>query len=227
MAYVYGLFYENENNDKICFYIGKGTGNRDKQHLQEKRVERLSHINKYKKIASLRKKGVEPFSIRLVENLSEDEAYILEEKLLKKDKVYEQVENETQKALGAPKGRSITWKDKISKAKKGQSYGFQKGNTPWNAGKKNIYSEETLEKLRKDKADKSWEERYGKEKAKKMKEKLSKKMKISFSEEDRNLMKKLRVEENKPYTEIHEKLDTEASYRTVVERTKEIEKKYE
>lgn len=52
---------------------------------------------------------------------------------------------------------------------------FHKGNLPWNKGKINCYSEKNL-KSNSDKHKNSYEERFGKEKADKIKEKISKAM---------------------------------------------------
>jgi len=64
---VYGLFYNEEN---ICFYVGKGSGNRCETHFCD--YMKGENLIKDEKIESLRKKGKEPFAIKLITNLKED-----------------------------------------------------------------------------------------------------------------------------------------------------------
>jgi hypothetical protein len=76
---VYYVYYLVNPETKNPFYVGKGKGNRCKQHLTDKmeysRNKRLTgHIKK------LRERGIEPVIIKFKENLVEKDAYDLEEK---------------------------------------------------------------------------------------------------------------------------------------------------
>lgn len=89
--YVYGLFYEDEEENNICFYIGKGKGDRKDQHLNENSLTNNKH--KRKLIRNLREEGTEPFSKILAGGLKEKMAYNLEEALLTKSEVFPNVTN--------------------------------------------------------------------------------------------------------------------------------------
>lgn len=71
---MYGLFEED-----VCFYIGKGKGNRHKQHFRHyKQNYKMCNYMLWCKLKSLEKRNIEPVSIILKDNLTEDEAYELE-----------------------------------------------------------------------------------------------------------------------------------------------------
>ncbi len=91
--YVYGLFYEEEDQ-KICFYIGKGTDDRHKVHFRNSSLEERCY-NSYKndKIKKLKKEDKNPYSEILFESLIEDKALDIEEFLLKKDWIFESITN--------------------------------------------------------------------------------------------------------------------------------------
>lgn len=78
--YVYYLINPETNNP---FYIGKGKGNRCKQHLTDK-IEYSKNKRLTGHIKKLREKGIEPVIIKFKENLKEEDAYILEEKQILK-----------------------------------------------------------------------------------------------------------------------------------------------
>lgn len=67
----------------LPFYIGKGKNNRFLSHLKEN-YKNSDNKKKWCKIESLRKKGLEPIIEFVKMNLSENEAYNLEKKLIKK-----------------------------------------------------------------------------------------------------------------------------------------------
>ena len=58
------------------FYVGKGTGDRAKQHLRPN--QRETNLRKEKKIAKIRKNGSEPVVLFWEENISESDAYDIE-----------------------------------------------------------------------------------------------------------------------------------------------------
>lgn len=91
--YVYGLFYE-EKDQKICFYVGKGTDDRHRTHFTNFFLEERSYNpHKNDKIKKLKKEEKDPYSRILYDNLSESRALEIEEFLLKKDHVFKNVTN--------------------------------------------------------------------------------------------------------------------------------------
>lgn len=73
--YVYHLINPETNR---VFYVGKGTGNRCKQHLVDKPNYCFNkRLNGY--INNLRKNGIKPEIIKIKENLTEEESYLFEE----------------------------------------------------------------------------------------------------------------------------------------------------
>ena len=91
--YVYGLFYEKEDQ-KICFYIGKGTDDRHKTHFRNSSLEeRCYNSHKNDKIKKLKEEDKNPYSKILFKDLTEDKALGIEEFLLKKDCVFDSVTN--------------------------------------------------------------------------------------------------------------------------------------
>lgn len=87
--YVYGLFYEDENN--VCFYIGSGKHNRINKHFYESQGGNNPH--KDRKIKKLKRNGYTPKGIKLVENLSVKRARKIEQKLLNRDDIWENLTN--------------------------------------------------------------------------------------------------------------------------------------
>lgn len=78
--YVYYL--KNPLTQRI-FYVGKGTGNRSKQHLTDKQSYAFNkRLNGY--IRNLIESGYIPIIEKLQENLNEEEAYLLEEAEIKR-----------------------------------------------------------------------------------------------------------------------------------------------
>lgn len=124
--YVYGLFKPNPDLDR-CFYIGKGCEYRMYLHL----TKGFSHNNPYKKnkIEKIRRNGKEPYAKKIVDDLTEDKAYELEEFLIKEIGL-ENLTNLCGGGLGASSGKNNhnynTSRDKetrrkISKSLKGRS----------------------------------------------------------------------------------------------------------
>lgn len=78
--YVYHLI--NPIDSRI-FYVGKGTGNRCKQHLTDKQSYAFNkRLNGY--IKNLIESNQIPIIVKISENLTEDDAYFLEESEIKK-----------------------------------------------------------------------------------------------------------------------------------------------
>jgi len=126
--YVYGLFYKDKTDETVCFYIGSGTKDRVNQHFYESVIEETNNLHKKRKIRKLKRKEKSPQGKILVDNLTENQARNLEEKLLHRDDVFENTTNQTRKAFGFPAGkenpnhgRSLTeeHKKKISESLKG------------------------------------------------------------------------------------------------------------
>lgn len=83
-CFVYGLYDPNTNE---IFYVGKGSGYRDKHHLKPSSWEKPKKTCNpflYYKIKSLMENGTPPKTKKLKENLSEEEAYQYENELIKK-----------------------------------------------------------------------------------------------------------------------------------------------
>jgi hypothetical protein len=75
--------FENYNFSYKPFYIGKGGTERQlKRHLYESK-ERTKNLLKYNKIQKILKKGLKPIVLKIEENLSEEHALSLENKLIK------------------------------------------------------------------------------------------------------------------------------------------------
>lgn len=81
-CYIYGLYDPNTNE---LFYIGKGTGYRDTSHLKPsmwKNPKESVNPFLYYKIRSLMDNNTPPVVKRLYENITEQEAYDIENKLI-------------------------------------------------------------------------------------------------------------------------------------------------
>jgi len=85
--YVYALLdprKEHEEFGYLPFYIGKGKNNRAFRHLTVPNYGIKSNPGKVYKINSIRRDGYEPICIKIKENLSEKEAYDLEDQYILK-----------------------------------------------------------------------------------------------------------------------------------------------
>ena len=179
--YVYALIDSSTNTS---FYIGKGKNNRMYDHVKHTKSGKISNNNRhlFNKINKLLKNDIDIKHIKLHENIEEREALRLESMTIKDiglDKLCNMKSD----------GVYIEYSDELRK----KMSDAHKGNIPWNKGKRNIYSDETLEKIRigrskqvsgmlgrkhtketkqkmsDGKKGKNWEELYGEKKAKTMK----------------------------------------------------------
>ena len=187
MAYVYGLFYEDEEGDNVCFYIGKGTGNRLRRHFYQDIKGENPH--KDHKIKNLCEEGREPYAEKIVDELTDKEAYKIEEDLLRRDDVFKNVTNLTRGGLGqcsenmsgkdapwygeygenhpASDERSQQFKEKVSKSVKKT---YENGRKPPFKGRS--HSKETKQKLSKNRMG-SKNPMYGKPLSEKHKKNIS------------------------------------------------------
>jgi len=79
--YVYQL--HNPLKDNQPFYVGKGKGNRCEFHLSET-LDTTSNPHKVRTINLIKEQGLDIPISKIAENLSEDEAYLLESQLIAK-----------------------------------------------------------------------------------------------------------------------------------------------
>ena len=103
--YVYGLFYEDEDENNVCFYIGSGKHNRINKHFYESQGGNNPH--KDRKIKKLKRNGHTPRGIKLIENLSVKTARKIEQRLLNRDDIWENLTN-VRRVVGeySPGGKS-------------------------------------------------------------------------------------------------------------------------
>lgn len=179
--YIYGLFYEDEDGDNVCFYIGSGCRDRKDAHFYPSSLSSTGNLDKKEKIQN----ADNIHSVVLCNNLTRNQARELEEEVLKKDEVWEN-ENITnkRKCISEANFKSPAWnkgktyeecygekrakkiKEKMSKSVKssltkevkekiGKSNTGKKngmyGKTAWNNGKS--LRKETKEKLAKSKGE--------------------------------------------------------------------------
>lgn len=78
--YVYALIDPRDNE---IFYIGKGKGNRYKAHISDYEKGMYSYIEtKFQKIKKIKEEGLEVRFVKLIDYLSEEDAYKIEEILI-------------------------------------------------------------------------------------------------------------------------------------------------
>jgi hypothetical protein len=144
--YVYQLIDPNTNQP---FYIGKGKGDRARSHLTPNK--NTNNPRKDAKIAEIRASGTEPQVIYIFENLTNNEAYIKEEELIKslgrigydENGILTNIKIDAKPPSQKGKKRAFTeeHKRKLSERLKGKS----KTAPPWNKG----LSKESDERIKK------------------------------------------------------------------------------
>lgn len=120
--YVYGDY----SFDYEPFYIGKGGTKRQlKRHLFETK-NRTKNSLKYRKIQSILKFGLIPITKKILENIKEDKAFSLEEKLIKIigriDLKTGPLTNLKDGGIGGQSNPSSLTRKKLSVATKGKTY---------------------------------------------------------------------------------------------------------
>lgn len=206
--YVYALLDPRfkDNYSYICddntiifeykpYYIGKGKRYRMNQHYGKKSLEKNTHKNNV--IHQIISSNNKPISIKIFENLTEQEAYELEIKIIR----IIGLENLTNKDEGGV-GRSSS----TMLGDKNPMYG--KHPTPWNKGVKSLVNSplkgkslidivgageaaKIKTKLSKSRKGKSWEEYFGIEKAQRVRKLISEQRKgYKHSKETINKMRK-------------------------------------
>lgn len=189
MAYYVYVYLDPRKKYPQPFYIGKGSGNRYKSHLNET-SENTINKQKFYKIQSIRKEGKKPIIKIIRKNLSEIEAYDLESKLINfyGRKGYDQFGVLTNICLDArpPNHGNATFVERfgISRAKKiiDKRSAHPKSNFKPFKGKtwEEIYGDDGATQRRKAAKERgkkmkglSYEERFGEEKAKTIKHQIS------------------------------------------------------
>lgn len=189
----YYVYFLIDPRNMLPFYIGKGCGKRAKDHLKETE-ENTDNIFKVRKINSIRKSGLEPLIDIVYKELDEDTAYDLEEKAIAfygrkgidKGGILTNrcPNNRPPNAKGMKRSKECC--DNISKSLTGKPSKLKGRKRPniGNAlrGRKRIFTDEhcqNMSKARKGKPnpgvsaakkDKTYEEIYGEENGKRMRE---------------------------------------------------------
>lgn len=99
MAYLYGLFYEDGEED-VCFYFGKGSNHRKDVHFTDCRLENDRNKHKTHKIKKLQREGKNPHSKILIDNLDDEIAYRVEKSVLERKDVFANLTNVMQGGRG-------------------------------------------------------------------------------------------------------------------------------
>lgn len=143
-SFVYAL---KDPNTKKIFYIGKGSGYRDKTHIKPsnwKDPKNTANPFLYYKIKSLMEKNTPPIIERLYENLTDEEAYEIESSL---------IEKYGKKFSGDKKGTLLN----ISDWKGGPNSGSK---NPWSKKRKKEYKKMCREKRKYNPTKKELYEEY-------------------------------------------------------------------
>jgi len=73
--YVYHLI---DPRDNFIFYVGKGSGNRIKQHISDAKAGKVQNAEKHRRIEDIHKAGLNVVELIVADNLTEDHAFIIE-----------------------------------------------------------------------------------------------------------------------------------------------------
>jgi hypothetical protein len=141
-CYVYGLY--DPNTDEL-FYVGKGTGYRDTSHLKPSMWSNPKNTTNpflYYKIKSLMENETPPIIKRLHENVSEEDAYRLENELVLKYGRRFSVENGklfniSEFMGGNKKGKELTWTEERLKT----WHEFQKKRRKYDPSYEELYDD--------------------------------------------------------------------------------------
>lgn len=135
---VYFVYQLVDPITNLPFYIGKGKNDRAKTHLWGK--SKSNNPDKDNRIAEIRNRGTEPIIQYLYENLSEDEAYRIEEELIAKhgrikvdsNGILVNIKKDARPPTQKGKKRTFTYEHRknLSESLKGKS----KKVPPWNKG---------------------------------------------------------------------------------------------
>lgn len=150
-CYVYGLFDPNTNE---IFYVGKGAGYRDTSHLKPsmwKNPQDTTNPFLYYKIRSLMDNSTPPIVKRLFENVTEQEAYEIENKLIlehgrrfsdKNGKLF----NISELMGGNKKGKRLIWTEERLKSHQE----FCKQNRKYNPTYEELYDEYITQNMKRE-----------------------------------------------------------------------------
>lgn len=175
------------------YYIGKGKGNRYLIHFKK-----YGAVGAVKKTKSLMNKNIKPIVIKLYENLTEKNAFEIEEKLIRnigrKDIATGPLLNMSFGGQGGKVGITIWNKGKkLSKQHKLNLKKSHQGQIPWNKGKPGCFSKKTL--LLKAEIQKGNSYRKGikhtKDTIEKIRKKLSGKDGVQYKHVDNNIRIKI------------------------------------
>ena len=145
--YVYTYSYPTGEH----FYVGKGTGNRDKRHLRDAKTLDKAVSWCQKLIKNLLKKGEEPVIGRIIDNIDNELACLIEQEYIakhgRKDIGTGVLVNCTEGGDGGHGYSKETLKKLSDKLKAVEcATRFKTGFTPWNKG--GHHTEETKERCR-------------------------------------------------------------------------------
>lgn len=165
--YVYALI---DPRTGLPFYVGKGKNDRMQSHLDGTAT---GGIKKYNRIAEIRAAGYEPVAVKLEENLFEEQAYEIEEYIIRtlgREEIEENgiLTNNRIKAWAPIQTSDI--RKAISEARIGMQF-----------------TEEHRENLSKSRRGKSYEEIYGEDGAKKRREQLAENRGPHTEERNKNI----------------------------------------
>ena len=153
--YVY--HHINKSTGEV-FYVGKGKNNRMLQHLKEGAT---NGVRKNNRIAEIRAAGFEPITVKLAENMFNEDAYNLEE-----DIISELGREDIDKDGILTNNRLHAWAPVMTAE-------VRLAISTWRTGM--TFSDEHCKNLSKARAGKTYEEIYGEEGATKRREQLAEK----------------------------------------------------
>lgn len=148
-CYVYGLYDPNTNE---LFYVGKGTGYRDRSHLKPSMWSNPKDTTNpflYYKIKSLMENNTPPIIKRLYESVTEEEAYRLENELVLEygrrfSKENGKLFNISEFMGGNKKGKELPWtEERLASWQK-----FQKERRKYDPSYEELYEDYIIRNLK-------------------------------------------------------------------------------